>query len=220
MDISQEKATSYYDAFSRVYDFFSPKVYYHKARSYTIEQLQLQQDQTILNVPCGTGQNFGYFQEYLKHSDLILGIDLSPGMLEKAQRKIQKHHWKNIQLIQQDVGTLDQKWLEDFSKNENKPITIDAILCDLGLSGFPDWQLVIDQLLSILKPGGRIVIMDWYMEKKTLRGAFVEWIGKGKVTRPIWQYLKPRVENFQLDHGFNRGGVFVASGRKPSLIVE
>lgn len=141
-------------------------------------------------------------------------------MLEKAQRKIQKHHWKNIQLIQQDVRTLDQKWLKDFSKNENNPIAIDAILCDLGLSGFPDWQLVIDHLLSILKPRGRIVIMDWYMEKKTLRGAFVEWIGKGKVTRPIWQYLKPRVENFQLDHGFNRGGVFVASGRKPSLIVE
>ena len=218
MDISQKKAINYYDAFSRVYDIFSPKAYYHKARSYAIKELQLQQNQTVLNVPCGTGQNFEYFQQYLQHSGLILGIDLSPGMLEKAQAKIQKHHWKNIQLIQQDVRTLDQKWLEDFPKNENKPITIDAILCDLGLSGFPDWQLVIDHLLSILKPEGRIVIMDWYMEKKTIRGAFVEWIGKGEVTRPIWQYLKPRIESFQLDHGFNRGGVFVASGRKPGVI--
>jgi len=134
-------------------------------------------------------------------------------MLEKAQRKIQKHHWNNIHMIQQDVRSIDQKWLEDFSKNENKPIAIDAILCDLGLSGFPDWQLVIDHLISVLRPGGRIVIMDWYMEKKTLRGAFVEWIGKGEVTRPIWQYLKTQVVDFKLDHTFNRGGVFVASGK-------
>ena len=60
----------------------------------------------------------------------------------------------------------------------------------------------------------KIVIMDWYMEKRTLRGAFIEWIGKGEVTRPIWQYLKPKVKDFKLDHSFNRGGVFVASGRK------
>lgn len=220
MDISQQKAISYYNTFSRVYDIFSPKSYYHKARSYAINELQLQQGQTVLNVPCGTGQNFEYFQRYLQDSGLVLGVDLSPGMLEMAQRKIQKHHWNNIQLVQQDVRELDQKWLDDFSKNENKPLAIDAILCDLGLSGFPDWQLVIDHLLSILKTGGRIVIMDWYMEKKTLRGAFVKWIGKGEVTRPIWQYLKSRVENFQVEHCFNRGGVFVASGRKVDAIVK
>lgn len=209
----QNKAIKYYDKFSRIYDIFSPKVYYHKARSHAIKELGLQPEQTVLNVPCGTGQDFEYFQDYLQGTGQILGIDLSPGMLEKAEAKVQKYNWKNIQLIKQDVRKLDRKWLEELSEKDT-PITIDVILCDLGLSGFPDWQQVIDNLLTILKPGGKIVIMDWYMEKRTLRGAFVEWIGKGEVTRPIWQYLKPRVDDFRLDHSFNRGAVFVASGRK------
>ncbi|MDW3651962.1 MAG: methyltransferase domain-containing protein [Bacteroidia bacterium] len=209
----QERATKYYNKFSRVYDIFSPKAYYHKARNYAVKELGLQPGQTVLNVPCGTGQNFEYFQEYLQDTGLILGVDISPGMLEKAETKVQHNDWKNIQLINQDVRKVDQKWLEELSKNE-LPVTIDAIICDLGLSGFPDWQQVIDKFLSLLRPGGKIVIMDWYMEKRTLRGAFVEWIGKGEVTRPIWQYLEPRVKDFSLDHSFNRAGVFVASGTK------
>ena len=215
MDINQANAIKYYDLFSKVYDIFSPKVYYHKARSHAIQELQLSSGQTVLNVPCGTGQNFEHFQQYLQNTGLILGIDLSPGMLGKAQLKIQKHMWENVQLIKRDVSMLDQKWLTEFSE-QDPPIVIDAILCDLGLSGFPDWQQIIDHLIDILKPGGIIVIMDWYMEKKTLRGAFVEWIGKGKVTRPIWQYLETKVADFKLDHSFNRGEVFVACGIKPS----
>ncbi len=214
MDIRQKKAISYYDAFSKVYDILSPKAYYYKARSYAMKELQLQPNQTILNIPCGTGQNFEFFQENLQGSGLVLGIDLSPGMLEKAQAKTQRHHWNNISVIQKDVRLIDQMWLENFSKNGDEPVIIDAILCDLGLSGFPAWELVIDQLLSILRPEGKIVIMDWYMEKKTLRGKFIEWIGKGEVTRPIWQYLKPLVNDFRVNNRFNRGGVFVASGRK------
>jgi len=208
-----EKFITYYDTFSSVYDIFSPKAYYHKARNHAVKELGLKQGQIVLNVPCGTGQNFEYFQEYLQSTGLILGVDLSPGMLEKAKAKIQKHNWGNIQLIQQDVRGLDQQWLEELPGQENT-IVIDAILCDLGLSGFPQWQQVIDHLLSLLRSEGKIVIMDWYMEKRTLRGAFIEWIGKGEVTRPIWHYLKARVEDFKLDHHFNRGGVFVASGKK------
>ncbi len=40
-----------------------------------------------------------------------------------------------------------------------------------------------------------------------------------QVTRPIWQYLKTRVEKFQLNPNFNRGGVFVATGEKSDQIA-
>jgi hypothetical protein len=56
--------------------------------------------------------------------------------------------------------------------------------------------------------------MDWYIEKPSLRGNFVKWIGKGEVNRPIWQYLEVNVNDFKVDSSFNYGGVFVASGTK------
>ena len=69
-------------------------------------------------------------------------------------------------------------------------------------------------MLSILSPNGRLVIMDWYIPKPTLRGKFIKWIGKGEVDRPIYQYLKNQVMNFAVNDTFNRGGVFVATGIK------
>ena len=211
---SQKRAVHYYNKFSKIYDWASPKWYYHNARKYTIAQLNLTENQTILNVPCGTGQNFAYFQTYLKNKGRIIGVDLSPGMLAKARQKCHRMSWSNVELHEQDVRELTSNWV-GHEINSNPPMVIDAILCDLGLSGFPDWQMVIDQLIALLKPQDKIVILDWYMTTPSLRGRFVKWIGKGEIDRPIWQYLEGRVEQFHLKNTFNRGAVFVASGHKP-----
>ena len=211
MKITQEKATKYYDRFSKVYDFISLKVYYHKARSFAVAELELRKGQTVLNLPVGTGQNFEYFQKYLNNSGHILAIDISEGMLAKAKKKVEKKGWKNISLLIGDATEINKTWL---AKLDLEGLEVDAILCDLGLSGFPNWENIIDNMLSILKPNGRMVIMDWYIEKPGIRGEFINWIGKGEVNRPIWKYLKKKVANFKLDDSFNRGDVFVASGNK------
>ena len=207
-------AKKYYDKFSKVYDLFSSKYYYHNARKYAVAELALKANQTVLNVPCGTGQNFEYFQGYLKNTGLIVGVDLSTGMLSKAKSKNIKNGWTNIRLINANVLEVDNQWIKNNTW-DGSIIKVDAILCDLGLSGFPKWKKVIDCLLTILEPGGKIVIMDWFIDKPGLRGEFVKWIGKGEIDRPVWQYLETKVSNFQVNDTFNRGGVFVASGDRP-----
>lgn len=202
---------SYYDRFSKIYDLFSPKWYYHKARYHAIQQLDLKEGQTILNMPCGTGQNLEYFQQYLNDSGRIIGIDLSEGMLKKAKNKVENNNWQNVELHEADATNINAPWL---SKNIEQPVRVDAVLCDLGLSGFPQWQGIIDNMLDILKPNGIIVIMDWYIPIPSLTSSIVKWIGKGEVDRPLYQYLESRVTDFELHDSFNRGGVFVAKGIK------
>ncbi len=211
MDKQLNEAIKYYDEFSKVYDWLSPKWYYHQARAYAIEQLALKSGDTVLNLPCGTGQNFEYFQKHLNETGLIIGIDLSEGMLEKAKRKKANNDWNNIKIIKKDATQINMEWV---ANHFNSSVKIDAILCDLGLSGFLNWELVIDNMLNLLEPNGRLVIMDWYIPKPTLRGTFIKWIGKGEVNRPIYQYLKSKVANFEVNTSFNRGGVFVATGIK------
>jgi ubiquinone/menaquinone biosynthesis C-methylase UbiE len=208
---SLKKAINYYDKFAQVYDLFSPKWYYHEARDYSIKQLQLKEGDTILNLPCGTGQNLESIQDYLNNTGLIIGIDLSGGMLNKAENKVKKNEWNNIKLIKADATKVEPNWIKT---QLNHSLKIDAILCDLGLSGFPEWKQVIDNMLLILPLGGRIVIMDWYLPKPTLRGKFIKWIGKGEVDRPLYQYLESKVSNFSVVTSFNHGGVFVAVGVK------
>ncbi|WP_341224780.1 methyltransferase domain-containing protein [uncultured Arcticibacterium sp.] len=208
---SLKKAINYYDIFAQVYDLFSPKWYYHEARDYSIKQLQLKEGDTILNLPCGTGQNFEYIQEYINNTGLIIGIDLSDGMLRKAKRKVNQNDWKNIHIIQEDATKVNTTWLATQYDNT---LRADVILCDLGLSGFPAWEKVIDNLYELLAPQGRLVIMDWYLPKPTLRGELIKWIGKGEVDRPIYQYLQSKTNDFSVNTSFNRGGVFVATGIK------
>ena len=209
----QNNAVSYYDKFSKVYDVFAPDLYYHKARLQAIKELQITEGDSILNVPIGTGQNLEYFQQHLNGNGLIIGVDISAGMLDKA--KIVENEWHNTKLLNHNVTTLNfDTFSEFFNDPQGNSEGFDAILCDLGLSGFPQWRDVIDNLISLLAPNGRISIMDWYIEKPTIRGEIVKWIGKGEVDRPIWQYLETKVADFKVDSSFNRGDIFVASGTK------
>lgn len=208
----QKKAIRYYNKLSGVYDFIS-NWYYKKPRHKAVEELQLKKNQTVLNVPCGTGVNFKYFQQYLKNTGLIIGIDLSAGMLHKAEQKIKKNQWSNIKIELNNATKIDPKWLEDYAKHKGA-ITIDAIFCDLGLSGLPEWKNIVDNMISLLEPGGRIVILDWYIKTPGLKAKFIKWIGKGEVTRPIWQYLESRISDFKLANSFRGGNIFVASGTK------
>lgn len=209
-----KEARSYYDKFSRVYDWLSPKVYYHKARQEAVDRLDLKEGQTVLNVPIGTGQNLEYFQRYLHGTGKIIGVDVSEGMLSKAFDKVREYDYSNVALQNADVSMLTQAWLEQY-KVDNPDAPVDAIICDLGLSGFDDWRGVVDDLLDVLKPEGKLVVMDWELPEPSLRGAFIKWIGGGEVDRPIPAYLQTKLDGFELDHSFNRGGVFVASGIKP-----
>ncbi|SEG05536.1 phosphatidylethanolamine/phosphatidyl-N-methylethanolamine N-methyltransferase [Halpernia humi] len=210
---AQKKAITYYDKLSVIYDFIS-NWYYKKARKYAISELKINRENTVLNLPCGTGENLKYFQKFLQNSGNIIGIDLSSGMLAQARKKVEANNYKNVHLIIENATKIDQDWMKDFS-NGNFPEKVDAVFCDLGLSGLPEWENIIDNMISILRPGGRIVILDWFIEDPGLKGAFVKWIGKGEVNRPIYQYLKTKVSDFKVVDSFNFGGVFVASGTKP-----
>ena len=206
-------AEHYYDRFSLVYDVLSPDWYYRKPRKFAIEVLQLKEGQTVLNLPVGTGQNLNYFQDYLKDSGKIIGIDLSEGMLSKARRKVVEGDWSNVELIKAPATAINADWIK---ARYGTPLQFDAILCDLGLSGFPDWQSIIDNLLSLLRPGGTIAVMDWYIDKPGLRAELIKWIGGGEVDRPLYQYLAERVTDFKVDDSFKGGDVFVAWGKSTS----
>jgi ubiquinone/menaquinone biosynthesis C-methylase UbiE len=207
-------AKSYYNRFSKVYDWLSPKAYYHHARQAAIDSLELTEGQTVLNVPIGTGQNLEYFQQHLKGTGKIIGVDLSEGMLSKAFDKVQEQEYPNVVLHNSDVSELNAAWMRQ-NIELNPEQKVDAVLCDLGLSGFEDWRSIIDNLLDVLKPDGKFVVMDWLIEEPSLRGEFIKWIGGGEVDRPIPTYLETKLDGFVFDHSFNRGGVFVASGMKP-----
>ena len=117
-------------------------------RSEVVNQLDMKQGDTVLELGCGTGLNFPLIQKKVGQQGKIIGVDIAPGMLEMADRKARKNNWGNIDLIESDLA------LFDF------PAGVDAIL-STGVFGYiPEYDQVIEKAYNALPSGGHIAILD------------------------------------------------------------
>jgi ubiquinone/menaquinone biosynthesis C-methylase UbiE len=203
----------WYDFFSDFYDRALEKLY-EESRKSAIQNLDLQDGQTVLDLACGTGANFRHLMSTQKKFNLY-GTDFSQGMLHKAQQQIQKENWSNIHIFQSDARNLNQ----EFLKQNNYPQSFDRIICFLGFSVIPDWDKVMDQMLNLLSENGRIVIADVYAERRTIHSWLVEKIAKADLDRKIWQSLQSKTRNFNIEYmpvQENKvgGKLFIATGLK------
>ena len=101
-------------------------------------------DGRVLDVACGTGTNFRYLPA---DADLV-GIDISPDMLEKA----------GAQLADLDVdGTLHQMDAQDLDFDDD---SFDAVISALSTCTFPDPGAALREMERVCKPGGTIRLVE------------------------------------------------------------
>ncbi|MFQ5858111.1 MAG: class I SAM-dependent methyltransferase [Anaerolineae bacterium] len=200
--------TRWYDLIAPLYDLAITGVY-TRARKATVRQLRLAPGQTVLDVACGTGENFRYLGEAIGPSGTLIGTDYSEGMLAQARRKIERNRWANVRLLRADARTLS---LDTIRSALSLPdLRFHRIVCTLGFSVVPDWETVFERTWEILEPGGRYAIMDWYSPRQTLFTKFLSLIAAGEINRRWWEPLEQRAEDFERESMF-RGLLFVMSG--------
>jgi ubiquinone/menaquinone biosynthesis C-methylase UbiE len=124
---------------------------YADACACAIELLALRPGARVLDVACGTGANFALIEERIGPSGELVGIDLTPQMLDRAGGRTAREGWRNVRLREGDVCALD---VEDVGG------PFDAALCTLGLSVIPHWQRAWEAMTAAVRPGGRVAIMD------------------------------------------------------------
>lgn len=204
----------WYDLFSNFYDSSLEKLYF-ESRKRAIELLDIQPGQVLLDVACGTGANFKHLIAANSEID-IYGTDFSEGMLRKGQATIDKNNWDNITLFKADARELTPSLIQE---KINKNINFDRIICVLGLSVIPDWDQVLDKMLSLLNENGRIVIVDVFAEKRNVNTWLVEKFARADLNREIWQTLEKTTNNFYYEYlpvkeSKVGGKLFVATGQK------
>ena len=108
----------------------------------------------ILDVAAGTGEPGLTIATMLTNGKVII-TDLSAGMLEIARENATRKGIKNIETQACDVCELP------FADN-----TFDAISCRMGFMFFPDMLLAANEMVRVLKPGGRIATAVWNVPEK------------------------------------------------------
>jgi phosphatidylethanolamine/phosphatidyl-N-methylethanolamine N-methyltransferase len=141
-----------YDFYSPVYDFVFKKIF-EPGRIAAVRLIGPPMGRRILEVGIGTGLNLPL---YPRGIDLV-GIDLSEGMLKKAQEKVEDLGMSNVILKVMDASALD------FGDGE-----FDATLATYVISAVPDPVAVLREMRRVTKPGGTIVILNHFRSQNPL----------------------------------------------------
>src|SRR5881396_3051925 len=70
-----------------------------------VERLKLASGETVLDVACGTGLNFGLLEAKIGPSGKLIGIELSPEMILQARKRVAGRPWDNVTLIEAPAET-------------------------------------------------------------------------------------------------------------------
>ena len=153
---------------------------------------QLPFSSSTLDVACGTGD---MCVELLKRGCTVTGVDLSEGMLAIARRKVEKGKW--------EVATVESLPFEDAS--------VDTVTCAFGVRNFVHLEQGLSEMLRVLKPGGRMVILELATPDCVLLKPFynfytkriIPWLGSRIAgNREAYTYLPESVERFPKGEAF------------------
>ena len=121
-----------------------------RQRIQTLEALALRAGEHVLDAGCGTGLLIQGMSSTIGPGGRIVGIDFSDDMLEVARNRCD-----GISHIELQQGSVTQLPFDDNS--------FDAVSCTQTLLYVDDVETALSELYRVLKPGGRVAIIetDW-----------------------------------------------------------
>ncbi len=119
-----------------------------------IQQLSLKDSDVVLDVAAGTGEPGLTIASIVKNGKVFI-TDLADDMLVIAHENASRAGIKNVEFNACDVCELP------FPDN-----SIDAISCRMGYMFFPDLFLATQEMVRVLKPGGKISASVWSAPEK------------------------------------------------------
>lgn len=137
-------AASSYDVIAFVLSLGQANKIYREVAS----NLDINAPSIIVELGCGPASVIPFLTERTGNSSQIIGIDFSEQMIEIANRKKKINSWDNV-----DFECMD---MYDFP--ETKPV--DTVIFCLALTAIPNSTKALQKALSILKPGGQMIIID------------------------------------------------------------
>lgn len=112
---------------------------------------------TVLDLACGTANLAPRLAEWGASVDRYLGADLSPEMLRAARPRI-AHAPFPAALLGADGAALPLRGA-----------SIDTVVTASALHDWPDAATVLGEARRVLRPGGRLLLLDWCRERVTMR---------------------------------------------------
>jgi len=147
--VSQSEIPAVYDSLSKTYDIWG-KLAETRARDRAIELADIEDGQDILEVAVGTG--LGFYEIVQRNpSGTNIGVDISRGMLQKAEKRLGKLTAANYEL---GIGNAFNLETEDARFD----LLVNNYMFDL--IAFDDMDAILEEFKRVLKKGGKLILVN------------------------------------------------------------
>jgi demethylmenaquinone methyltransferase/2-methoxy-6-polyprenyl-1,4-benzoquinol methylase len=150
-DERRDTNQTFYDRISQAYDFIADSNE-RQARETGERALEPQPGDCILEIGFGTGNSVLYFADSVGPQGHVCGVDVSPGMLAVAERKVADKGFS--ERVDLRVGDARELPYEDAR--------FDAAFMSMTLELFPqdDIPVVLAEVRRVLRVGGRLGVVS------------------------------------------------------------
>lgn len=136
------------------------EIFFGKLAFPHLEKAGLKEGHTVFDIGCGSGVMTLELAKRVGKKGHVYGIDISQAQLDYAKRKIENAGLNNVTFIKDDI-----------TDPKNLPENVaDLIYIRLVLMHLKDPTIAIENMKSILKPGGIIASLEGYNQRACSNG--------------------------------------------------
>lgn len=217
-----EALSAFYAPQAQHYDRFRERLL--RGRQELIERLPLTDGARIVELGGGTGRNADFFGAKLERVESLTIVDVCAPLLAEARERARRI--AQLRVVEADATTYEP----------DDPV--DLVYFSYALTMIPDWRAAIANAIAMLKPGGVLGVVDFYVSGPRVGAGFAQ---HGLLTRAFWpawfrhdgvrvsSLHFPELRRLLPDHAFvearanvpylpfGRVPYYVFVGRKPAL---